>query len=1430
MLEPNNSHRPLIGESYQYSSPNDKEEQTCLSNNAISSISSSSEQFSVCTKTNKNTQHHGGFISNLRKIFPSLAPSLRKEEDVELAELDKVCLQGKQIMKNCENITQANSSSDRQACRIRLTPKQAIVGGLLLGGAAGSATMYFARKNNSTSTDVSDVIATKMTPPMPPFYDQYNSTDAGNGYSDQYREIDKLTDVSTVKSLKFCDISNEEYEKNPKIINTPPTPDLKYSTVDYLGSANENRSKRNIKELFIDNSLIKKNIIDVILQPMRCEKIRSELHTIYNELADYFDLSQDRTVEEKNIRFLMLYIRRLERFIIKWKEDKLISNEDAYFLKEDVLGGLWRIAANVGKEDMVFVDTFVANFDKQDDIFPYKKKREEILNKSNNKNEWMLTNKNNSNNVFVHINKRVNLPKNNEHVDKESTTEIDDVKIEYLLECYDERENLTFTDKMRVVSRTLMSPIASVINEGSIAFKYGYLSKGCEDDGTIFKIASGIESFMNFLFSTNVVYANLLAGSKVAAYLINLIADQIDKKNINIDSVEGLLDEMNSLFVGLFLTLPTSHIEQIEKGEEVKEIEEMLEGIKIKNGKIYIETEQPPKLVEVVQKYGHFFDKNDKNFLDYTDHWVIKADHEFDFRINKMITNAYKALGDKSEITYIKNSSPEFYNDALILANKDGLFVPLLITERGIKFTSVKEIKFNDRDYRYLVQKNINKIDGEHLIPIVFNGGRWRFEGETSPALDEAIVGYIKENEYVKNKLVSKNIKHGDVSPMTLGRDIQFDSEGNHYLKIDNQYFLLKMDNSGSSYIEGDLDILPLANYKSNKVGGEYHVRRREDGIISMSRVEIIDHQSKVFENGVFLDETIINEIKTFDTGLLQDINNENIKEMSHSTRISGAINFENEDYFNIGNSLVKVRKMGYDAYHLGDDKYMGQSVVVYKNDRSNTYYLQKSLTKNGAHEYKESKNRSCLSKRQVIPLCDLPYSQSTMLKNRLKINKEHAVKIDNPEEILEPLDGMASIYKKKGSEHELYFLYKDNLYFHAIDAPHSSSEIAPAYIYIRGKKENGEIDESVAIADVCLVKKYDSEELLMSMPSEAQELILGITPEVSNKLLKWQSNIFNGKKITFNDFEKLPSRLESYKEIPEVEKLFNKSGKKIIYPLNHVNDVMNSEMGKHFPGNGEVTLLTLGSAMEKKEFNTITDVCNTALKDAISALKLSISKKESKVRDYIINNVGISGKKAVEFFLKTINKKIERISTVLNEKSSENILLAVRDVRENVGMEGGVVAGVTMPSDPLDRIILNAFIIPEHFSTISNPIENVNEKKYYINLIKDTIIHEAAHATGDKHDYAYIKTDNSGNLVPIKNAIVQLEMNIARDIMDKKFIDLSKIYLSSHPAYREFLIDNLVTSHNLQLIFKKDPYLKGLLLLNNPDTVAIMVREISEL
>jgi len=84
--------------------------------------------------------------------------------------------------------------------------------------------------------------------------------------------------------------------------------------------------------------------------------------------------------------------------------------------------------------------------------------------------------------------------------------------------------------------------------------------------------------------------------------------------------------------------------------------------------------------------------------------------------------------------------------------------------------------------------------------------------------------------------------------------------------------------------------------------------------------------------------------------------------------------------------------------------------------------------------------------------------------------------------------------------------------------------------------------------------------------------------------------------------------------------------------------------------------------------------------------------------------------------------------------------------------------------------------------------------------------------------------------MLPIEYSINYMQMSIASNKMNYEFMSLSKLYFSSNPIYHKFNIQDLMRPYNLQNIYQHDNYYKGLLLLNTPDCLALMIRDISEL
>lgn len=62
-----------------------------------------------------------------------------------------------------------------------------------------------------------------------------------------------------------------------------------------------------------------------------------------------------------------------------------------------------------------------------------------------------------------------------------------------------------------------------------------------------------------------------------------------------------------------------------------------------------------------------------------------------------------------------------------------------------------------------------------------------------------------------------------------------------------------------------------------------------------------------------------------------------------------------------------------------------------------------------------------------------------------------------------------------------------------------------------------------------------------------------------------------------------------------------------------------------------------------------------------------------------------------------------------------------------------------------------------------------------------------------------------------------------------RRFSYLCNLYFMSNPVYKDFTLDSLLKPHNLERIFQFDDYFKGILLINNPDTVSQIISDLAK-
>jgi len=1354
---------------------------------ASSKILSSQRCFNYIQKNSKR------FLEKLIAICSITSLLQQKNEDIELTE---ICLQGAHIMAESENLQHIKRMPGRKPCYLNLTSKQAVLSGMLFSGAAASTLAFFKWYHSGNDAYINEDIIDPFLTTNSPYHDRGNRSSLPSKNTTH--------DIEEYFSIK--EISNSEYKKDLKIISKLSDPDLNGLFIDET-NGQKLRLTRELRNRYHGIDYIPNHILEIIHDNNLDWRFRNELDIIFRLSEKSINVNKYQSKKERNINFLLKYIQFIHYLLERTEKER--PHSSSYKLGKIVLERLCDIVSHINGNT---------------DINMCQRKRNQYHDDTRKINATSTKEKSSSDHLTR--DKKIYIPKNKNNKTNEEKN-LDDVKIVPMTECYKEREDLNSSSILRVMSKALINPITCLINEGMVIFQYKYLGEGCKDNSKLIETLKKIELKFNEILSIRPELAYVTTSAQTYSNLLDIMADNIDNKKISVEKTETLINSSLS-----FLNILVSSLPPLQKKMADDEINSLTKPISFSKNELYIHTKKPDKFIKTRQQYSHFIDAKNGNFLffDKSNGWIENKNMRLNYMIKKTMRLADKNWGNKNELDFIKNKSPGFYQDAIFV--RDGKSSYVLINE---KFTPVKEVRYNDRDYRYMIGDHLN----EYTIPIIYKGGKWYPEDETSLAVSDSIINLVREQK-IKNKLSSPQIKHSDVSPLTLGRQTQIDINNNKYLKIDNQYYLLKMDNSASYYIEGQQSILPLA-----KKQGKYTIRTRSsDGIIGMSREKIINHLPGLIDKEIFFDNSVLVELKKSNllkmnllrTGHYPEkISNLNMMDISHSKNIDGALSLRGIDYFNINGFLIKVKSYGDDTYTLfTDDKNIFPIIRIYKNIRSNTYYLKRN--EDSYNQVYNTKEISCLAKRQIFSLCGAKYYETTELASLLKKNKEHGVYISHAKEQMDNFENIAGLYRKKDTG-ELFYSYNKNIFFHAILEHQILPDIIPKYFSIYAKKSTGVIDPSALITPVCILKNFGTKEIIMSTEMEGNRIILGVSAETSNKMLTWNRRNFHGRKLDKNFLERLPSLLSQNKRTQEINNMFKNQGKKSIASLETVDNIMLQHKKIIFSQDESVKLFSLYEISKNEQLKTVYEIGNEAFVNALNMLNKAKGKTKQSILSFCVNKLNIVDRNAQEFFYTGLVKRMEHISAILNENDTSNIMFAIRDpsgAKPSVTSSDDLATlGFTIPSDPLDRIVINMLIIPDGYDSASgseNTFPGFTQRSKYVNNIADTMIHEAVHATGETKELVYVTTENSGHMPRIDKTIDRLVTVIGTDKMIKGFPELNKLYFSSNPVYHDVNLEDIILPNNLHQIFLADNSYKALILLNSPDLFTTIVRDISEI
>ncbi|QZN95542.1 hypothetical protein [Symbiopectobacterium purcellii] len=338
---------------------------------------------------------------------------------------------------------------------------------------------------------------------------------------------------------------------------------------------------------------------------------------------------------------------------------------------------------------------------------------------------------------------------------------------------------------------------------------------------------------------------------------------------------------------------------------------------------------------------------------------------------------------------------------------------------------------------------------------------------------------------------------------------------------------------------------------------------------------------------------------------------------------------------------------------------------------------------------------------------------------------------------------------------------------------------------------------------------------------------------------MAWQAI---GEDLYDVDDEKLAEiqrRLTQDNNMEDVYEIFARSSKKIVLSMKEMDAILPKMTKLFFGEESEFDLKSLSQLKEEKASSVIYDIYNEAFNNAVKHLNDAVSvinDEQGIFESYISDRIQMKDKDALRFFIDSLLNKLKRMTSILDGDNNENIILLIKNkskaetVMQPEAINKDTIFGLTSIGDPLDRMFINTAIVPEDLNPSNNNFQTFQDREKYINLATGTMLHEAVHAIGLPEDYIYLNVEDTGGFVSIEQSLAQIKYAIENNFMEKEHFNyLCHLYFLSNPVYKDLSLESLMKPSNLKRLFQLDDYFKGVLLINNPDTVSQIISDIAK-
>lgn len=998
----------------------------------------------------------------------------------------------------------------------------------------------------------------------------------------------------------------------------------------------------------------------------------------------------------------------------------------------------------------------------------------------------------------------------------------DDVKIERIdLTCVEERETLSLSKILRKIGKTLSYPLTELAKETQVIVYYEKLRR-CPTEKEIKElefIAIRVDSFISFFVSLLPDGAPIVLLQNIGGPLFQLLADAIENKELDIDNVNAVNDQI------LFLARTSWQFSPRERNGEV-----IVDKIKLpahtKFNNNALTTSINNDAFSVRLNNGQYMGWNRRSLRPLTyspseERWLFSEPEAYLFEVqyHEDMVNDYKVTPHYIQSMIKQNTAKKTvfldkkYNIMYVLKENDSYGKFIYLEQGKDKFNVECDFyKINGMNYGYA------KKEGADNRVVRLNHTNFYFEAR-STTINEALAKVLDKHNAPHVISDAFHVTH-------IMRDgFCYDNGKRKYLKYNNGYYPVEQGEHGDYSISFN----EQGEYK------KHYIKKRDSGFFDVDDGFSPQRIARTFtqaDEGFFIAKETAAEIGKHCLPLTAET----------KIKVDNGI-FKNKK----GQLFFQLNGQG---YHIGSRV---NNVITIKSKYANVDDIPLYMThdyffemtkgkKNNKNNFIEITSPTCRAKRSPPTASCNAIFMSPRADKLLRAKARRAgvgLDIDEEHLVLSPLFPSLFINTKND---KLYFRYEGSYYRATFNADKQNNMLRERtlHVYYKGFLGSRNIIASLVfdVADGKTILQTQEEVLAdkVGMTSkEAQDFVqihefvkitdfenlADVVMEVSKKdklkfverveYIDLSLNLYKETKEAFQ-YSDYDFKIIAIPDISDQEPMYIRGGGLMIKgAIKHAAEMLDVAVREldRFTLN---TQKYLGYILGEEHRGVIRDF----------AVRLSYDLKE--VREKMCDeNVKLVAKKLAPIASDVAERDTVRdTDTLSNAPESETYFHQAGLTEEQ--RKSGVFAFV-----PLD-INKNIYVCLERFYFIDpiHPDESLRQK--HTLDISETLIHEASHSMGVNHDAIYIKVED-GKLSPILDALDEVKASIVTDeLYDKDaFIRMQQKYMKLHPEYSSFIGRGWGQNNNyvLHYMFVHDPGFRSNVLLSTPDFFAIMTRDL---